>query len=123
MEEADILPHFSGTVVHDCWSPYWKFDNHAHQLCCAHLLWELNGVTENRLEQTWAKRLSTLLLKIKKAKDRAIEQGKTELSYASVHRYKTQYDGLISLDYSENPAPVTEQGKRGKKKRGKVLWF
>ena len=121
MEEADILPHFSGTVVHDCWSPYWKFDNAAHQLCCAHLLRELNGVTENHPEQTWAKGFSTLLLKMKKAKDRAIQKGKTELSYASVHRYKTQYDGLISLAYSENPAPVTEECKRGKKKRGKVL--
>ena len=78
-------------------------------------------MTENHPGQTWAKSLSTLLLKMKKAKDRAIEQGKTELSHASVHRYKTQYDGLISLAYLENPAPVTEKGKRGKKKRGKVL--
>ena len=121
MEEADILPHFSGTVVHDCWSPYWKFDKAAHQLCCAHLLRELNGVTENHPEQTWAKSLSTLLLKMKKAKDRAIERGKTKLSYASVHRYKNQYDGLISVAYSENPDPVTKKGKCGKKKRGKVL--
>ena len=121
MEEADIMPHFSGTVVHDCWSPYWKFDNAAHQLCCAHLLRELNGVTENHPEQTWAKSFSALLLKMKKAKDRAIEKEKTELSYFSVHRYKNQYDELISLAYSENPAPVTEEGKRGKKKRGKVL--
>lgn len=121
MEEADILPHFTGTVVHDCWNSYWKFDNTAHQLCCAHLLRELNGVTENYPEQTWSKSFSTLLLKMKKAKDRAINNGKTELSYASVHRYKTQYDELILLAYSENPAPVTEEGKRGKKKRGKVL--
>ena len=121
MEETDILPHFSGTVVHDCWSPYWKFDKAAHQLCCAHLLRELNGVTENHHEQTWAEKFKSLLLKMKKSKDRAIEKGKTELSYSSVHRYKKRYDELIGLAYSENPVPVSEKGKRGKKKRGKVL--
>ena len=52
MEDADILPHFTGTVVHDCWNPYWEFYNAAHQLCCVHLLRELNGVTENHPEQT-----------------------------------------------------------------------
>ena len=92
MEETDILPHFSGTVVHDCWSPYWKFDKAAHQLCCAHLLRELNGVTENHHEQTWADKFKSLLLKMKKSKDRAIEKGKTELSYSNVHRYKNRYD-------------------------------
>lgn len=121
MKEADILPHYIGTVVHDCWSPYWKFDGAAHQLCCAHLLRELNGVTENHPEQTWAKKFKTLILKMKKAKDRAIEKEKTKLCYSSVHRYKNQYDELISLAYSENPLPEQNKGKRGKKKRGKVL--
>ncbi|MBQ5562513.1 MAG: transposase, partial [Clostridia bacterium] len=121
MKEADILPHYTGTVVHDCWSPYWKFDSAAHQLCCAHLLRELNGVTENHPEQTWAKKIKALLLKMKKAKERAIEKGKTKLCYSSVHRYKNQYDELISLAYSENPLPEQKKGKKGKKKRGKVL--
>ena len=121
MEEADILPHFAGTVVHDCWNPYWKFDNAAHQLCCAHLLRELNGVTENHPDQTWSEKFKALLLKMKKARDRATEKGKAELSYSSVHRYKSQYDELVSLAYSENPVPVSENVKRGKKKRGKVL--
>ena len=78
-------------------------------------------MTENHSDQTWAEKFSALLLKMKKAKDRAIEKKKAKLSYSSVHRYKNQYDELISLAYSENPAPVTEEGKRGKKKRGKVL--
>ena len=121
MEEADILPHFRGTVVHDCWSPYWKFDSAAHQLCCTHLLRELNGVIENHPEQTWAEKFKALLLKMKKAKDRVLENGKNELCYSSVHRYKKQYDELISLAYSENPIPQQNTGKPGKKKRGKVL--
>ena len=121
MKEADILSHFKGTFVHDCWNSYWKFGNAAHQLCCAHLLRELNGVTENYPKQTWADKFKALLLEMKKAKERAIKKGKTELSYASIHRYKKHYDELISLAYSENPVPESEHGKRGKKKRGKVL--
>ena len=120
-KEADILPHYKGVVVHDCWSSYWKFNGAAHQICCAHLLRELNGIIENHPEQTWAEKFKTLLLKMKKSKDRAIQKEKTELCCSSVHRYKKQYDELISLARSENPIPEQNEVKRGKPKRGKVL--
>ena len=121
MKEADILPHYKGVVVHDCWSSYWKFNGAAHQICCAHLLRELNGIIENHPEQTWAEKFKTLLLKMKKSKDRAIQKEKAELCCSSVHRYKKQYDELISLARSENPIPEQNEVKRGKPKRGKVL--
>ena len=121
MQEADILPHYRGVVVHDCWNSYWKFAGAAHQICCAHLLRELNGIIENHPEQTWAKKFRTLLLKMKKAKDRAIEKEKTKLCYSSVHRYEKEYDELISLARSENPLPEQKEVRRGKPKRGKIL--
>ena len=58
---------------------------------------------------------------MKKSKDRAMKKEKAELCCSSVHRYKKQYDELISLARSENPIPEQNEVKRGKPKRGKVL--
>ena len=119
--EAGILPNYHGIVVHDCWKSYWKFSRATHQLCCAHLLRELNGVMENQPEQTWADKFKKLLLKMKAAKNRAVAAGKETLSLATLHIYRKQYDEVIKLAYSENPEPKPKPGKRGKPKRGKVL--
>lgn len=54
MDAGGVLPAFRGTAVHDCWTPYWKYDC-THAVCCAHLLRELNGVMENHPNQTWAR--------------------------------------------------------------------
>lgn len=51
MDAIGILPNFQGIAVHDCWASYWKYPNVEHDICCAHLLRELNGVIENHPEQ------------------------------------------------------------------------
>ena len=47
MDEAGVLPHARGIIVHDCWGSYWQYPDVTHAICCAHLLRELNGVIEN----------------------------------------------------------------------------
>jgi hypothetical protein len=37
-ETARVLQTYSGTLIHDCWAPYFGFDKAIHALCCAHLL-------------------------------------------------------------------------------------
>lgn len=44
MDTADILPGFSGVLVHDAWAPYDTYEAVTHQLCCAHLIRELVAV-------------------------------------------------------------------------------
>jgi len=41
MDAAGVLPGFGGVAVHDCWSPYWRYQGATHALCAAHLLREL----------------------------------------------------------------------------------
>ena len=41
-----VLLNFNGVVMHDCWSPYWKYDGIEHAICNAHLLRELTGIEE-----------------------------------------------------------------------------
>ena len=87
MEEMGIIQYSGGTLVHDCWAPYWCFTNVKHQLCGAHLLRELKGIVENHPKQTWAKKFTTLLLNLKRAKEKAIAKGKTALHRNTLKRY------------------------------------
>ena len=121
IEEIGLLTGYMGILVHDCWSPYWKLEGVVHQLCCAHLLRELNGVSENHPDQKWASQFRELLIKMKRSKERAIGQGKEAFRESTLKKYSERYDEIIKLAYEENPAPEKKPGKRGKQKRSKVL--
>ena len=62
----------------------------------------------------------TLLRSMKKARDKAIAKGKTELSYYYLHKFDTEYDRLMKLADEECPLPPDPpQKKKGRKKKGK----
>jgi len=121
MNDAGILPEFQGIIVHDCWSSYWKYTDCEHAICCAHLLRELNGIEENYPEQTWAKEFKTLLLEMKKVKDKAVAKEKEAVSYYYLHKFDKRYDEIIKKAYEDNPLPESTGKKRGRKKKTKVL--
>jgi transposase len=122
MEEGGLLPRCHGMLTHDFWASYWHYDGFTHNVCRAHLLRELQNVTDNHPKQTWQKKFSDLLLAMKKAREKALGKGKAELSYSTRYRFKRQYDEIIENAYVENPEPEpSEEKKRGRKKRGKVL--
>lgn len=121
MEQCGVLPLFRGIAMHDCWASYWNYGDCRHAVCCAHLLWELNGIIENHPEQKWAPAFIDLLLEMKKVKDKAVEAGKESLSYYHCHKFDKQYTALIKQAREENPLPVVTEKKRGRKKKGKIL--
>ncbi len=121
MDAANVLPHFQGITVHDCWGSYWKYQDVTHAICFAHLLRELNGVIENHPEQTWALRFKELLLSMKKVRDKALLDDKDEISYYHRHKFDKEYDSIIKTAYEENPLSKTPAKKRGRKKKSKVL--
>jgi transposase len=58
IDHIGIIPRFKGTLVHDCWGPYDTYPGvAAHQLCCAHVLRELQAVADwhaqNRPDDEW----------------------------------------------------------------------
>ena len=121
IKSVGVLPDYCGIIVHDCWASYWKFENVTHSICCAHLLRELNGIIENHPEQTWADKFKKLLLRMKKAKDKAICAVKEILSVFTIRKYKREYDSIIKDACAENPEPVQQKKNRGRVKRGKIL--
>lgn len=68
VDEINILPNFTGTAVHDCFKTYNKYSNCDHSLCNAHILRELNSVSELE-KQAWAEPMKDLLIEIKKEVD------------------------------------------------------
>ena len=121
MEQCGVLPEFKGIAMHDCWVSYWNYTDAEHAVCCAHLLRELTGISENYPEQKWASAFIDLLLEMKKVKDKAVENGKDFLSYYHHHKFDKKYDELIEQARNENPLPETTEKKHGRKKKGKIL--
>jgi len=60
MNEAGVLPHYSGTAVHDVYPSYPTFENCDHALCNAHHLRELTLMFEH-YGQEWAMMMMVLL--------------------------------------------------------------
>lgn len=121
MGQCGVLTGFQGIAVHDCWAPYWNYPDIQHAVCCAHLLRELTGISENHSEQTWASAFIDLLLQMKKAKEKAEEAGKETLSRYYYRKFDKKYEELIKLARQENPLPEITEKKRGRKKKGKIL--
>jgi transposase len=46
IDAAGVLPSFSGVAVHDAWAPYDTYQQVTHALCGAHVLRELQAVTD-----------------------------------------------------------------------------
>ena len=92
-----------------------------HGICCAHLLRELNGVQENHPEQKWPYYFSKLLLDMKRAKEAALLAGQDSMDAARREKLLGRYDRIITTAYRENPEPETTPGRKGRRKRGKVL--
>jgi transposase len=47
IDAAGVLPHFTGTLVHDAFAPYARYPAARHALCNAHLLRELIAVVDH----------------------------------------------------------------------------
>jgi len=65
MDEAGILPHFTGVLCHDHWKPYYQYTQCQHALCNAHHIRELERAWEQDGMQ-WAKDMQVLLKEINK---------------------------------------------------------
>ena len=94
-DAAGILPHFEGTLVHDCWASYFSY-NFRHALCNAHLLRELNGIIETD-EHSWAKQMHALLIKAN-ADTKVCEDG---LSEEQIEKFVAAYKAIVSVGLNE----------------------
>lgn len=114
MNDAGVLPAFSGVAVHDGWAPYRSFEEAVHALCGAHHLRELHGAEEQG--QAWALGMSCLLLDTKDAVDQAKSAERERLPAKTLARLHASYRELIALGYEENPGLASEDESRRPKR-------
>jgi len=116
MQAIGILPTCQGRAVHDHWQSYFTFEQCQHALCNAHHLRELQFIVE-QYQQKWAQQMSSLLLDIKAAVERA-RPLQTSLPPAQIAAFDRCYDELLTEGLAVNPPPETPPPKkRGRQKQ------
>jgi transposase len=120
-DEIGILPQFTGTLVHDAWSPYFKYQLLRHALCNAHHLRDLTAIVEND-QQQWAALMIACLLSAKQLVAEAGQAGETELAADGLEHIHQLYEAIVQLGLEENPLPVIHSppAKRGRRKKSKA---
>ena len=122
MDEMEILPKYQGILVHDHWRPY----NHylcKHSYCNAHILRELNAVTEKE-NFLWSEGMHKLLTRMNNSVHKAKEEGKNHLSAYKLKFFSRDYKKIIQSAEKYYP-PATKQKNpikgRPKQEKGKNL--
>jgi len=120
-EAIGILPQFTGTLVHDAWATYFKYQLLLHALCNAHHLRDLTAIVEND-QQQWGTLMISCLLAAKQLVADAYQVGETQLPADYLARIHQLYDAIVCLGLVENPLPDTHPppGKRGRRKKTKA---
>lgn len=119
IDAAGVLPYFKGIAVHDFWTPYHKYGC-IHAFCDAHIDRELQGVIDNT-RQRWASRLQDLLERMYIQKEELLAKGISKAPEEMKASFFNEYDEIVEAGFRRNPPPKNAKGKRGRKKKGKVL--
>lgn len=115
MNDMGVLPGFEGTLCHDHWKPYFKYDC-THALCNAHHLRELTRAWEQD-GQKWAFEMQNLLKLI----NRSVTDAGGALNAQESRKYRQVYRDLLNKAEIECPEPTRDKkkGKRGRIKKSK----
>ena len=123
MDEMAIIPNYKGVLVHDHWTPYNKYTNCTHSYCNAHILRELNGVTEKE-SVLWSQDMHTLLTNMNIAVHKAKESNKTTITQAQISKFIKNYEKITQSANNYYPPPDKTLKKargRPKQEKGKNL--
>ena len=100
-----VIKDFTGTAVHDCWAPYFKYTGARHVLCGAHLLRELKGLQENGSQ--WAGEMHKFLMELYEMPQ----------AVAAEEAVRQRYQTILEHAEGEEPLPTATPGKRGRAKQ------
>lgn len=119
--EMDVLPTYTGVVVHDCFASYFKpHFEFSHALCNAHLMRECQGIVDHDRHQ-WASDMKELLKRswvLAKA-TRAID---VPLADEVLNEIDQRYDDILELAKTEWAKDIVPEktGPRGRKCKSKA---
>jgi transposase len=105
-----ILNDYIGWLVHDCWGSYFNLKNLKHAICGAHILRELQGLTDSG-ETKWAKVFKSFLLSVYMLPFEERVKRRTNI--------ELRYDRICGFGEKAEPPPVKMTEGRGRYKRTK----
>ena len=119
MDDMNIINNYNGILVHDHWSPYNKYTNCTHSYYNAHIIRELNGITEKE-SVIWSQDMHKLLMDMNIAVHKAKDSCKTELSQAQISKFIRSYSKITQCANKYYPTPDKDLKKtRGRPKQVK----
>ena len=111
INEINIIPRYSGVIIHDCWASYLSYDHCHHGLCGSHIVRELTCIIESN-GYPWAMNMKTLLLETCKNVSKIKKKRLSQKQYANLQK---RYRNIITRGERELPGiPEKPNGKRGK---------
>ncbi len=106
----NIIPRYSGVIIHDCWSSYLMYDHCDHGLCGSHLLRELTYVIDSN-GYSWALNIKALLQEVCKTVSKRKKKRLREEEYTNLQK---RYRNILTRGEKELPAiPPKPKGQRG----------
>jgi hypothetical protein len=109
IDDAGVLPDFTGVAVHDGWAPYRNYGDADHALCDVHHLRELQAAAE--AGHSWPLAMSCLLLDTKDLVAQALGAGAQRLGSDALANLADCYASVIAMGHEQHP-PV--EGKKTK---------
>lgn len=105
MDRMQVLPFYTGQLVHDHWKAYFKYICD-HVLCNAHHIRELERAFEQD-GQRWALRMQKLLFEI----NEATKAAGGELADKDANRYRKRYQKILRLADKECPENLKQRAQ------------
>jgi len=116
VDSESFLPTFRNYLVHDFWSMYFQFDKCRHAMCGAHILRELNALSEQG--QKWAAKFHRFLLDLYYQSD----YGRSKIPKRTREQVLAKYQKILRAADKEEPPAVYQYAKgRAKKSKGRNL--
>lgn len=111
IEDINIIPRYSGTIIHDFWSSYLTYTHCDHGMCGGHLVRELQHVIDSN-EYKWASNMKKLLVATCKKVSKRKRKKLSEREHANLQE---NFRNIITRGEKElPPIPAKPNGKRGK---------
>jgi len=111
IKDIQIIPKYTGIIIHDCWASYFSYKNNKDALCGSHTLRDLFFIEESNNYQ-WAKDMQQLL---KETCHKVSISVKKKLRYKSFKKVQRKYRKILFDGNNEMPEiPIKQKGKRGR---------
>lgn len=108
----NIIPRYSGNIIHDCWQSYLTYHQCGHGLCGSHLLRELTFIIDSN-QYVWATEMKRLLQKTCKKVSKSKSKKLTKRAYANLQKH---YRSILTRGEKELPVIL----EKTTKKRGRI---